>query len=72
MQTYSNTTFDKFKHDIKQTWAVIDETLHRKKKESHLHIFFHNGKSLKDSQEIADASNEYFIGIGPCLENAIK
>ena len=24
-QTYYNTTFDRFKHDIKRTWGVIDE-----------------------------------------------
>ena len=41
--------------------TIIDETLHRKKRESPSHIFFHNGKSLKDSQEIANAFNEYFI-----------
>ena len=41
-QTYYNTTFDRFKHDIKRTWAVIDETLHRKKRGSPSHIFFHN------------------------------
>ena len=71
-QTYYNTTFDRFKHDIKRTWAVIDETLHRKKRESPSHIFFHNGKSLKDSQVIANAFNEYFINIGPSLANTIK
>ena len=71
-QTYYNTTFDRFKHDIKRTWAIIDETLHRKKREPPSHIFFHNGKSLKDSQEIANAFNEYFISIGPSLANTIK
>ena len=44
----------------------------RKKRESPSHIFFHNGKSLKDSQEIANAFNEYFISIGPSLANTIK
>ena len=52
--------------------AVIDETLHRKKRESPSHIFSHNGKSLKDSQEIVNAFNEYFISIGPSLANTIK
>ena len=71
-QTYYNTTFDRFKHDIKRTWAVIDETLHRKKRESPSHIFLRNGKSLKDSQEIVNAFNEYFISIGPSLANNIN
>ena len=69
MQTYYNTRFDRFKNDIKRTWAVIDETLHRKEWESLSDICFHNGNSLKDSQEIANAFNEYFISIGPGLAN---
>ena len=31
-QSYFQTTLERFKHDIKQTWSVIDETLRHKKK----------------------------------------
>ena len=55
-----------------ELWAVIDETLHREKRELLSLIFFRNGKSLKDSQEIANAFNEYFISIGPILANTNK
>ena len=62
-----------YRNKLPASWiSSIDETLHRKKRESPSHIFFHNGKSLKDSQEIANAFNEYFISIGPSLANTIK
>ena len=31
-RTYYLTTFERFKHDIKQTWTIINDTLQRKKK----------------------------------------
>ena len=38
---------EKFKHYIKQTWSIIDETLHRKKTKSLPLVFSHNGRFLK-------------------------
>ena len=32
-------------------------------------MFSHNGKTLEDPSEIANAFNEYFISIGPSLAN---
>ena len=37
----------------------------------HGRIFYHNGKTLEDPSEIANAFNEYFISIGPSLTNTI-
>ena len=34
-------------------------------------IFYHNGETLEDPSEIANAFNEYFISIGPSLANKI-
>ena len=31
-RAYYLTTFERFKHDIKQTWTIINDTLQRKKK----------------------------------------
>ena len=45
-RSYFQTTFERFKHDIKQTWSVIDETLRRKKKETLSQTFLHNGRKL--------------------------
>ena len=64
-------TFERFKYDIKQTWSTINETLHRKKKRSLPNVFSHNGKMLRDSVEIANSFNQYFIDIGPSLANRI-
>ena len=66
-RSYFHTTFERFKHAIKQTWSVIDETLRRKKKETLSPTFLHNGRTLNDPQEIANAFNTYFTSIGPKL-----
>ena len=66
---YFQNIFTKFKHDIKRTWAVINESLHRKNKSISSRMFSHNGKTLEDPSEIANAFNEYFISIGPSLAN---
>ena len=71
-RSYFHTTFERFKHDIKQTWSVIDETLRRKKKEPLSPTFLHNGRTLNDPQEIANAFNIYFISIGPKLATQIN
>ena len=64
-------TFEGIKYDIKQTWSVINETLHRKKKKSLPSVFSHYGKMLRDSVEIANSFNQYFIDIGRSLANRI-
>ena len=70
-KNYFQNIFAKFKHDIKRTWSIINELLHRKKKTISSRIFYHNGKTLEDSSEIANAFNGYFISIGPSLANKI-
>ena len=65
---YFQSIFAKFKHDIKRTWSIINESLHRKTISSR--IFYHNGKTLEDPSEIANAFNEYFISIGPSISKA--
>ena len=61
--------FAKFKHDIKRTWSIINESLYRKKKPISSRIFYHNGKTIEDPNKIANAFNVYFISIGPSLLN---
>ena len=55
-QIYYLRSFKKFKHDIKQTWSIINETLHRKKKKSLPRVFSHSGRLLKETVEIANVS----------------
>ena len=70
-QIYYLRSFEKFKDNIKQTWSIIDETLHRKKKKSLPHVFPYHGRLLKEPVEITNAFNRYFIDIGPSLANQI-
>ena len=46
-RTYYLTTFERFKHDIKQTWTIINDTLQRKKKEFFAKCLFSQRKSVK-------------------------
>ena len=68
-RTYYLTTFERFKHDIKQTWTIINDTLQREKKNSLPCVFSHKGKVLKESNIIANEFNQYFTDIGPSLAN---
>ena len=68
-KNYFQNIFTKFKHDIKRTWYVINESLHRKNKSISSRMFSHNGETLEDPSEIANAFNDYFISIGPSLAN---
>ena len=65
----SSAIIEKFKHGIKQTWSIINETLHCKRKNSLSRVSSHNGRILKEPVEIANAFNRYFIDIGPSLAN---
>ena len=71
-RTYYLTTFERFKHDIKQTWTIINDTLQRKKKNYLPSVFSHKGKVLKESNIIANEFNQYFTDIGPSLANQIN
>ena len=57
--------FTQFKNDIKQTWKVIKETLHKNKFAKISEKFCHLGKIIDNPQDIANAFNTYFINIGP-------
>ena len=72
IRTYYLTTFERFKHDIKQTWPIVNDTVQRKKKNSLPSVFSHKGKVLKESNIIANGLNQYFTDIGPSLANQIN
>ena len=67
---YYLTTFERFNHDIKQTWTIINDTLQRKKKNSLPRVFSHNGKVLKEPSEIfhdilSDKMSYYGVNVVP-------
>ena len=69
---YYNNEFFKYKRDVKNTWATINNLLCRKKrKSSHPTQININSKKVTDKKEIAEEFNKYFTSIGPVLSDAI-
>ena len=64
--------YNRFKNNIKQTWKVIKETLHKNNFAKISKRFRHNGKIIDNPQEIANAFNLYFINIGPSIAEQIN
>ena len=61
----SNITLNK--HNIKQTWKIIKETLNRSKRDDLPDRFLVGEQYIDDPKEIANAFNSYFINIGPSV-----
>ena len=68
---YYIATFARFKHNIKQTWKIIKETLNRSKRDALPNRFLVGGQYIDDPKEIANAFNSYFINIGPSVASHI-
>ena len=58
------------KNDIKQTWAIIKDTLQNKAREE-LPYKYLNDRTLTNMDEIANEFNKYFINIGRILSEQI-
>ena len=57
---------------MKKTWKTINETLNRSKRGSNVtSIFYHNGFTLSNAKDIANAFNAYFANIGKNLASEI-
>ena len=68
---YYTRTFAIYKNDIKQTWTIIKDTLHRKTKcELHQQFFICN-RAVTNPDEIANEFNKYFVNIGRLLSEQI-
>ena len=62
---YFDQIFTANKSDIKKTCKTINETLNRSKRSSNVtSIFYHNGFTLSNTKDIANAFNVYFANIG--------
>ena len=68
---YYVNVFTQFKNNIKQTWKVIKETLHKNKFAKISQRFCHLGKIIDNPQDIANAFNTYFINIRPSIAEQI-
>ena len=65
--------FDKYKHDIRNTWSTINKILGKNNNSKKYNEFINiNGEQVKDKNIIAQHFNDYFINIGKNLtENII-
>ena len=62
----------KTKFEARQTWALINEVINKKKSASILpDAFIHNNEEITDPVEIANKFNEYFTNVGPNLASKI-
>ena len=68
---YYTRTFAIYMNDIKQTWTIIKDTLHRKTKCELLNQFFIGNRTVTNLDEIAIEFNEYFVNIGRLLSEQI-
>ena len=64
---YYTRTFAIYKNDLKQTWTIIKDTLHRKTKCELPNQFFIDNRAVTHPDEIANEFNEYFVNIGRLL-----
>ena len=63
--------FNMYKNDIKQTWAIIKDTLQNKAREELPNKYLLNDRTLTNMDEIANEFNKYFINIGRLLSEQI-
>ena len=68
---YYIATFARFKHNIKQTWKIIKETLNCSKRDALPNRFLVGEQYIDDPKQIANAFNSYFINIGPSVASHI-
>ena len=64
-------TFALYKHDVKQTWAVIKDTLQKKMHSAPSTKFTLNNDTITNMDEIVKEFNTYFINIGRTLSDQI-
>ena len=64
--------FNMYKNDIKQTWAIIKDTLQNKAREELPNKYLLNDRTLTNMDEIANEFNKYFINIGRLLSEQIN
>lgn len=69
---YYNTLFERYKYDIKNTWATINDIINKKPKNKVLPAsFIINGENVTDKRSIANNFNTFFTNIGPNLARLI-
>ena len=70
---YYHDTFEKYKHDVKNTWKTISDILSKSSKKSNpIKEIKLQDKIIQDKTEICNSFNNFFVNIGPDLALNIK
>ena len=69
---YYHNLFERYKSDIRKTWAAINELISKKiKKDSFPKHFIDKDKTIENEKDIANCLNNFFTNVGPTLSEAI-
>ena len=72
-KTYFSNYFQNSRNDLKSTWKGIKNLISLKEL---LNVapssIFDNSRSLTEPQEIANASNKYFVNVATDIQSSIK
>ena len=69
--SYFKAKFDECKQDLRKTWSIINNTINPGKKRSQILKLCINNQIVTEPQEIAEALNSHFAGVGLALRNAL-
>ena len=72
-KNYYENQFQSFKSDIRKTWGIISEILSKKhRNKNSIKWIVINSKTIKDSQQIAEKFNDFFLNIGKNLAASLE
>ncbi|NJK82731.1 MAG: hypothetical protein HC912_01880 [Saprospiraceae bacterium] len=72
-KNYYANLFDKYKCDMKNTWATINSIMNKTKSKKQLPKYFVvNRSEVSGEKEIANGFNQYYVNIGPKLADRIS
>ena len=70
---FYDTKFESTKTDLRTTWKLLKEVINERKSRAPFpSLFYSNGKTITDPQEIADKFCKHITNIGPNLAGAIR
>ena len=59
------------KHNLRKTWMIIKQVINQSKSTKSAGEFIYNDRTTNDRSVIANASNNFFVNIGPTLASKI-
>ena len=70
--SYYNNAFNKYKHDMKNTWKLISEIFNKgNRSKNYITKLLHEGQEITNPCDIANEFNSFFANIGPILASKI-